>query len=285
MPWGINMTNIYIDKLEEITAVLGGGGDPEPSDNLYIAKLNEIIAACEGLLRLAGTSPAPGNIAVWESDSELGDAGYAASDVARLSQQNVFTDDQVIENGNLHFPGMTIGHSGLTNTMGIWPTTDHATMDPVLTWTLSPAEVVYINTPTAAGVIHIMHGFAAIRVSISDTELLANIPIRASQGIIVEDWQYPALMNNWIPYGAPYPLPSFMKDPMGYVHMKGLIKNGTYGSDVFQLPMGYRPSERLHIATVADTTFAYLHINTDGRVEANGDTDWLSLTVAPFQAA
>lgn len=51
------------------------------------------------------------------------------------------------------------------------------------------------------------------------------------------------LLNNWVPENATmYHVPSYMKDELGFVHLRGIAIGGT-GAIVFQLPVGYRPSK------------------------------------------
>ena len=53
----------------------------------------------------------------------------------------------------------------------------------------------------------------------------------------------PAFENNWVNFNAPTnETAGFLKDPFGFVHLKGLVKSGTVGTVIFTLPAGYRPS-------------------------------------------
>jgi len=58
----------------------------------------------------------------------------------------------------------------------------------------------------------------------------------------------PTLVNGWVAYDAPYLAPGYYKDATGRVHLQGTVKNGTGGTTIFTLPVGYRPP-----ATVAFT--------------------------------
>lgn len=51
----------------------------------------------------------------------------------------------------------------------------------------------------------------------------------------------PSFMNGWLNYGTPFNNAEFYKDPLGVVHLRGLIKNGTLNTVAFVLPAGYRP--------------------------------------------
>lgn len=58
---------------------------------------------------------------------------------------------------------------------------------------------------------------------------------------VQEAWITPTLLNGWTE--VPGNTVRYMKDEMGFVHFKGRIGNGTYGTYAFVLPVGYRPSE------------------------------------------
>lgn len=71
----------------------------------------------------------------------------------------------------------------------------------------------------------------------------------------VEAWRVmaggtPGVQGNWTNYGAPYEAAAYCKDPAGWVHMKGLLKNvggysfGAASANLLSLPAGYRPGAR-----------------------------------------
>ena len=53
-------------------------------------------------------------------------------------------------------------------------------------------------------------------------------------------WIAPTLLNSWANYGGGYNNAGYMKDALGFVHLRGLIKNGNIAT-IFNLPSGYRP--------------------------------------------
>lgn len=59
-----------------------------------------------------------------------------------------------------------------------------------------------------------------------------------------EPWQDMSLAASWVNYAGGYETAQYMKDYMGFVHIKGFIKNGTATpATVFcTLPAGYRPN-------------------------------------------
>lgn len=50
------------------------------------------------------------------------------------------------------------------------------------------------------------------------------------------------LINSWANSGSPYNTAGFYKDAAGWVHLKGTIANGTFNTQAFALPLGYRPA-------------------------------------------
>lgn len=95
----------------------------------------------------------------------------------------------------------------------------------------------------------------------------------------------PSMQSGWVAYDANHAQPGYMKDSMGFVHFRGLIKNGT-GTAVFVLPVGYRTTKHIHWVTVANGAFAYLRLDISGQFSAHAYTSnvWLSLDGATFKA-
>jgi tetrahydromethanopterin S-methyltransferase subunit B len=122
----------------------------------------------------------------------------------------------------------------------------------------------------------------------------APITINRATGIVTidsgESWIAPTLLNSWVNYGGVYAVAGYYKDPIGLVHIKGLVKDGTTGTAIFSLPAGYRPSEQLMFNTGAYTGAAYVNgridITTGGSViMTSGANGFLSLNLPPFRAA
>lgn len=60
-----------------------------------------VTVPAAGTVALATGTPSAGNVADWSDANTVQDAGFAASDVARLSQANTFAGTQKVEIGNL----------------------------------------------------------------------------------------------------------------------------------------------------------------------------------------
>lgn len=102
-----------------------------------------------------------------------------------------------------------------------------------------------------------------------------------------EDWHIvgtpgePAFQNGWINHDSSYyPTVAFRKDPYGMVHLRGMPRSGTVDSDIFTLPVGYRPLLNTHTTVSGDDGTAYttIHIYNDGRVhQRTGNNAWVGL--------
>lgn len=115
------------------------------------------------------------------------------------------------------------------------------------------------------------------------------------------EWITPTLINGWIPYstgaGFGYPSAQYMKDPQGFIYLRGLVKKGAPPQSViFYLPAGYRPKENITFVTIsfddvsATEQMARIKISPDGAVtymigpvlSSAGDVSWVSLNLPPF---
>lgn len=98
----------------------------------------------------------------------------------------------------------------------------------------------------------------------------------------------PAYQNSWTLYGAPYSKAAYLKDPMGFVHLLGVIKGGTVGSAAFTLPPGYRPAvDPGPFAVVSNGVFGRVDVMSDGTVvpQSPSNNTSVSLENIVFKAA
>ena len=95
----------------------------------------------------------------------------------------------------------------------------------------------------------------------------------------------PAFENSWANYSAAYNSAAYMKDSLGFVHLKGLVKDGTIGQAVFTLPAGYRPANTVLQSTVSNSAAGASYIYATGAVNAQiGNNAWFSLEGITFYA-
>jgi len=91
--------------------------------------------------------------------------------------------------------------------------------------------------------------------------------------IAQEEWIAPTLVNSWVENNPSLTPVRYMKDAMGFVHMKGRVKNG---SDIMicTLPAGYLPASNLVFCGWNFTTTAatYSYIDATGVLRALATT-------------
>lgn len=99
------------------------------------------------------------------------------------------------------------------------------------------------------------------------------------------------LLNGWLPHSTDYYPGQYMKDQMGFVHIRGRIKSGSSGTAAFILPSGYRPSKRIYGSTIGvftETNKSRYEIYPSGEVYVflgGSDNSALSLDdIPPFKA-
>lgn len=72
--------------------------------------------------------------------------------------------------------------------------------------------------------------------------------------------------NSWVNWGSPYNGASFWRDPIGMVHLQGVIKSGTVGSAAFTLPAGSRPVADLVVPCISNGALGRIDITAAGAV-------------------
>jgi hypothetical protein len=91
----------------------------------------------------------------------------------------------------------------------------------------------------------------------------------ATPSIVVTgaDWHAPTLLNSWAAGGS---LPGYLKDPLGFVHIRGLVFNGTNAATAFLLPPGFRPAGQAYFSGVqGGGSFGYIGVSSGGAVQPN----------------
>jgi hypothetical protein len=74
-------------------------------------------------------------------------------------------------------------------------------------------------------------------------------------------------LNGWQNFVVSgYDVAKYYKDHGGRVYVSGLIKLGTIGLPAFQLPVGFRPADKLAIGTASNSAFGQLEIDSNGNV-------------------
>ena len=113
----------------------------------------------------------------------------------------------------------------------------------------------------------------------------------AGSTIAQEAWNAPTLESNWSNYGGDYVESGYMKDTMGFVHIRGMIDCVGAGDDIFTLPAGYRPASKLIFVVLYYDNGTYrpgrVDITSAGVVSAifpsaPAAADWVSLEGLTF---
>ena len=90
--------------------------------------------------------------------------------------------------------------------------------------------------------------------------------------------------NSWVNYGSTWQTAQYSIDSNGFVHLRGLINDGSTSADITSLPTGFQPvmDELFVVRTSAGTS--RVDIKTDGDVYANpGHATWTSLSGIIFE--
>lgn len=103
--------------------------------------------------------------------------------------------------------------------------------------------------------------------SFNDGTGIANNAITAAKIEVQQAWQVPTFTNSWINYDTTvFQAAGYMKDSLGFVHLRGLVKNGTVSSAIFTLPAGYRPLKQLLFSAVINGSAGRIDIMPSGVV-------------------
>lgn len=95
-------------------------------------------------------------------------------------------------------------------------------------------------------------------------------------------WTAVTFQNSWANL-AGFSSAGYRKDPLGYVHVRGVINAGTPDVAAFTLPAGYRPGGKLAFAGGGGATPS-TYVNTDGTVVPNSSNTAAFLDAIIFLA-
>ena len=98
----------------------------------------------------------------------------------------------------------------------------------------------------------------------------------------------PTLLNSWVAFGTPFTGPGYFKGKNNIVRFQGLVKSGTLSTNIFSLPVGYRPSGTLLFAVStavgATITFGEVRISSNGDVQlVQGGNAYVTLSNISFR--
>lgn len=106
---------------------------------------------------------------------------------------------------------------------------------------------------------------------------------------IATNWTPVTFQNSWVNWGNNnfYPGAAYYKDSFGFVHLRGVVKNGSSANaTVFTLPAGFRPSATSVHATYSNSGACRMDVGPSGTVSApaGGGTTYMSLDGINFRA-
>lgn len=100
-----------------------------------------------------------------------------------------------------------------------------------------------------------------------------------------EAWKPAVFENGWTNVGGDLNDAGYMRDPLGFIHLRGFISSGTVTQAAFTLPAGYRPENREVHITATSGSFGHLSVHSDGQVVINaGSNVWYSIDGISFKA-
>lgn len=107
--------------------------------------------------------------------------------------------------------------------------------------------------------------------------------IRDKANKLQEAWITPTMLNGWTQLSADV---GYMKDNLGWVHLKGAVTGGALASQIFALPVGYRPQNTSNrFPVIANNKFGRVSVTSTGAVTFDvGENAFVSLDGITFKA-
>lgn len=84
-----------------------------------------------------------------------------------------------------------------------------------------------------------------------------------------DGWTNLTLVNSWVSYGFPYSTVGY-RVSADVVHLRGMVKSGTWGAVMFTLPSGARPTETRFLPTMSNGVLSALNVASNGEVKVAG---------------
>ena len=102
-------------------------------------------------------------------------------------------------------------------------------------------------------------------------------------GLTQEAWTAPTLAGAWVNFGGVYLAAGYFKDSNGVVRLRGMVKSGVVGTNIFVLPAGYRPSASLRIPVDSNSAYGLVTVDSSGNVvSVIGNNAWFDLGTVSF---
>lgn len=101
---------------------------------------------------------------------------------------------------------------------------------------------------------------------------------------LIVPWTDVTFENGWENYGSPFQSGQFCKDALGFVHLRGVVRNGTLSAVAFVLPDGCRPGKTEEFLNTHIGGSGYFSIEPTGDVKLLDVNDYQWLSGATFYA-
>ncbi len=103
--------------------------------------------------------------------------------------------------------------------------------------------------------------------------------------VYVQDWVAPSFLNSWVNFDGTYSQCGYMRDPNGFVHLRGKVKTGTINTAIFTLPALFRPQYKLTFVGISNDALCKIEIDTSGNVvPVTGNNTYVALDGIIFKA-
>ena len=240
-----------------------------------------------GAVRAVGNAGTP---STWTS---LSGVQFPVAPRANLNRRNltdVAIDSPVVN----EVPNMIRRKNGMVILNGVSDVLDTTAVDPFLgdfNPGFSGMCAVRDNTSTAKR-LDICRSRGVLSVTTSPTDygvLWTECALPETE----HKWITPSYSNSWVDFGTDvannWDGARYFKDEYGYVHLRGLVKNGSSATaTIFTLPEGYRPDHGRHemFPVMANSALCRMDVLSTGQVQAatGGSTTWTSLHGIHFYA-
>lgn len=185
-------------------------------------------------------------------------------------------------------PVVTATHTLTTVTLS-WPAVDGATTYRVDH--RNPATGTWVEGTPSASRTAVVSGEHGQTVHARVTALNAATSSEATAvSHLVPVWHTLTPLNGWVNYGGQYASLGVTRNAESVVTLTGLIRDGTPGGVVAQLPVGYRPAHQLMFPVVfnGSATPGRVDVYSNGEVRltlAPGTVGYVSLSGIHFVAA
>ena len=109
--------------------------------------------------------------------------------------------------------------------------------------------------------------------------------VRKAFTVYVQGWTAPSFSNSWVNFDGTANQCGYMRDPHGFVHLRGKVKTGTINTAIFTLPANYRPQYVETFVGISNDAVCKIEVETDGDViPVTGNNTYVSLDGITFKA-